>query len=130
MTPCGTVAARIYTSRAQIPVQGATVAITHKIDPSGRQTLLAVRVSNENGRIAPVQVPTPAVSAGTSPGTVVPFALVNLWVEAAGYEALLVENLQVFPGTQTLQELELTPLPEQTPFPSRTEVVHTTPQNL
>ena len=45
-------------------------------------------------------------------------------------QSKIVENLQVFPGTQTLQELEFTPLPEQTPFPSRTEVVHTTPQNL
>jgi hypothetical protein len=129
-TSFGTVVARIYTSRAQIPVPGATVAITQKNENSGHQTLLAVRVSNENGRIAPVQIPTPAVGAGTAPGGVVPFAIVNLWVEASGYETLLVENLQVFPGTQTIQELELIPLPEQTAPPSRTEIVHTPPQNL
>ncbi|MFQ9917165.1 MAG: hypothetical protein ACLRWQ_13030 [Flavonifractor plautii] len=36
-------------------------------------------------------------------------------MEVPGYEMLLVENVQVFPNTETLQELELIPLPGARP---------------
>ena len=51
----GTIMLRVYTSRAQLPVPGATVAVTQK-SGGGRHTLLAVRTTDENGRIAPVRV--------------------------------------------------------------------------
>ena len=43
---------------------------------------------------------------------------------------LLVENVQVFPNTETLQELELIPLPEQTSSSTRGEIVDIPPRDL
>ena len=47
MASIGTIMLRIYTSRAQLPVPGATVAVTQK-SGGGRHTLLAVRTTDEN----------------------------------------------------------------------------------
>lgn len=96
----------------------------------GRHTLLALRVTDENGRTAPIRVATPEPSASESPGTESPFAVCDIWVEVPGYEMLLVENVQVFPNTETLQELELIPLPEQTSSSTRGEIVDIPPQDL
>ena len=120
MASIGTIVTRVYTSRAQLPVPGATVAVTQRAG-GGRHTLLALRVTDENGRTAPIRVATPEPSASESPGTESPFA---------GYEMLLVENVQVFPNTETLQELELIPLPEQTSSSTRGEIVDIPPQDL
>ena len=50
MASVGTIMLRVYTSRAQLPVPGATVAVTQK-SGGGRHTLLAVRTTDENGEI-------------------------------------------------------------------------------
>ena len=129
MASIGTIVTRVDTSRAQLPVPGATVAVTQRAG-GGRHTLLALRVTDENGRTAPIRVATPEPSASESPGTESPFAVCDIWVEVPGYEMLLVENVQVFPNTETLQELELIPLPEQTSSSTRGEIVDIPPQDL
>lgn len=129
MEASGTIFAQVYTSRAQIPIAGATVAVTQK-GTDGRQRLIAIRVSDESGRIAPVYISTPNFAEGTFPGGQTPFALCDIWAHSPGFELLVAEDVQVFPNTETFQALELIPLPEQTPFRSRTEVLHNTPQNL
>lgn len=129
MAATGTILTRVFTSQAQIPVAGATVAFTQR-GPEGHHTLLALRVTDANGRIAPVQVDTPDASASESPGTVTPFAVCDIWAESPGYELLVVENVQIFAGTQTLQELELIPLPEQSLTLLPETPVNVPPQNL
>ena len=129
MASSGTIVARVYTSRAEIPIPGATVAVTQK-SKNGRHTLLAIRISDESGNTSPIIIPTPDRSEGLAPGGETPYALCDLWIEASGFELLRVEEIQIFPGTETVQELELIPLPEYTPSQSRTEVVSITPQDL
>ena len=129
MAATGTILTRVFTSRAQIPVAGATVAFTQR-GTEGRHTLLALRVTDANGRTTPVQVETPDASASESPGTVTPFAVGDIWAESPGYELLVVENVQIFAGTQTLQELELIPLPEQSATLLPEDPVNVPPQNL
>ena len=129
MAATGTILTRVFTSQAQIPVAGATVAFTQR-GPEGHHTLLALRVTDANGRTAPVQVDTPDASASESPGTITPFAVCDIWAESPGYELLVAENVQIFAGTQTLQELELIPLPEQSLTLLLETPVNVPPQNL
>lgn len=129
MASIGTLITRVYTSRAEIPIQGATVAVTQK-STNGRHQLLATRLSNSSGKTTPIQINTPNLSAGLSPGNQTPFTLVDLWVEAPGYEIITIQDIQVFPGVETVQELELIPLPEMAIPGSRSEQVQITPQNL
>ena len=129
MASYGTIVTRVYTSQTQIPVQGATIVITQK-SGQNRHHVLAVEVSDENGRTKPISIETPEQSASLSPGSQMPFTQVDLWAEAPGFEMLISEDLQVFPNTETLQLLELIPLPEHTPPQSRGEFVQITPQDL
>lgn len=56
MAEQGTVVVRAYTSRAQIPVTGATVAVTHP-SAGGKHLLVALRVTDESGHTQPVTLP-------------------------------------------------------------------------
>ena len=55
----GTVAVRVYTGRAQIPLEDATVAIIRKVT-EGKLELLSVQSAGESGEIVPVKFRAPA----------------------------------------------------------------------
>ena len=59
-----------------------------------------------------------------------PYALVDIWVQAPGYELLLAEDAQVFPGVQSVLSAMLVPLPERASPGTRGEDVIITPQPL
>ena len=104
MQEYGTVTAQMVTSAAQIPIPGATLTIT--------QELLAVRMTNYDGFTEPFDVPTPPASDSQTRQTAeMPYALVDLRGERAGYDRVFIHNAQIFPGIQTLQQIVLIPTP-------------------
>lgn len=116
-----------YTSFAQIPLPDTAVTVT---DKSG--SAIAMRLTNRSGLLdAPLQIPVPDLSAGQSPNTgVIPFAVVDLYAKHPQYEEISVENIQIFPDTVTLQNLEMIPLSELPQSWNKAEVFDTPPQNL
>ena len=126
----GSVVARVYTSDAKIPVQGATVIFT-KIAEDGQRELLAVRLTNYDGYTDPIFVDAPplADSRNYSPDANA-YNIINITAEENNYGRILVRNAQVFPDTETVQEFMLIPspmLPEQF---GQTEVFIIPPQTL
>jgi hypothetical protein len=94
-------------------------------------TAIALRLTDRNGLITPIEVPVPPLSAGQTPDTgVVPFTPVNLYARLEGYEQTENENLQVFADTTTLQNLEMIPLSELPGSWDQTVIFDTPPQNL
>ena len=93
---------------------------------------IALRLTNRNGLLdAPVKIETPDVISGQSPNTgIIPFTVVNLYARLNGYEAIEIENLQIFPGTTTVQNLEMIPLSELPQSFNKSEVFSTPSQNL
>ena len=126
MNATGYITVHAYTSYAQLPLKDVAISITA---PDG--TAIAMRLSDRNGQIEPVEIPVPARSASLTPGiSETPFTAVNLYARIKGYEQIEIENLQVFADTTTNQNLEFIPLSE---FPGKwnqTEVFDTTRQNL
>ena len=120
----GTVVVRLSTSSALIPLQGATVTIT-KTRPDGTQELLAVRVTNFDGLTAPVMAESRSYQ-----NTSIPYAAVDIRVERTGFDRVLVKNAQVFPNTETRQELSLIPTPDLPSSFDRTETFVVPPQSL
>ena len=120
----GTVVVRLSTSSALIPLQGATVTIT-KTRPDGTQELLAVRVTNFDGLTAP-----PMAESRSYQNTSIPYAAVDIRVERTGFDRVLVKNAQVFPNTETRQELSLIPTPDLPSSFDRTETFVVPPQSL
>ena len=116
-----------YTSFAQIPLKDVAVSVT---DTGG--AAIALRLTNRSGQLdAPIEITVPDLSAGQSPNTgVIPFTVVNLYARLNNYEAIEIENLQVFPGRTTIQNLEMIPLSELPKSWNKLEVFDTPPQNL
>lgn len=127
MSAIGYIQVHAYTSNAQIPLQGVAVAITD-VNGSG----IALRLTNRNGQLdVPVEITVPDLSAGQTPGTgVIPYSVVNLYAKAEDYEEVDITNLQIFPNTVTLQNLEMIPLSELPQQWNKAEIFNTPPQNL
>ena len=117
---------RAYESYALIPLQNAAITVT-----SLDGTAIAMRLTDRNGRITPIEVPTPDFTQSQSPGSIErPFTEVTLTANLNGYEQIRIERLQVFADTITDQNLEMIPLSELPSAYGQTESFDTPPQNL
>lgn len=126
MSSTGYIQVRAYTSDAQYPLQDVAVTVT-----ASDGTAIAMRLTDRNGRIAPIPVPVPDRSESLSPDPAErPFAVVNLYAHKRGYERIESENLQLFAGTTTIQNLEMIPLSELPDSWNQYAVFDTPPQNL
>ena len=111
MASQGSVIARVYTSNAYLPLPNAAVTFTQVLD-DGNRKLLAIRRTDSSGLTAPVFLETPDTDQSLTPGaTIRPYATVDIQVEVPGYGGKLAEGVQVFPGVETIQGLQLRPLP-------------------
>lgn len=122
----GYIQVHAYASTAQLPIKGAIISVT---GPDGN--LLAVRITDESGLISPIPVSVPDEADSRNPDFVGnPFTSVLLRAQFPEYEQIEVDNVQVFAGTVTMQNLEFIPISE---FPSQrnqSERFIIPPQNL
>ena len=126
MSATGYIRVHAFTSDAQIPLKDVAVSIT---DPNGDP--IALRLTNRSGFIEPVAVTVPDRSASQPPDTgIIPFASVNIYARLENYEQIENENVQVFSGTVTTQNLAMIPLSELPESWNKAEIFRTTPQNL
>lgn len=122
----GYIQVHAYTSKANIPLKDVAVMITY---PDGNA--IAMRQTDRSGLIEPVSIIVPELSAGLTPDTgVVPYSTVNIYARLENYEQIEAENVQVFPDTVTLQNLEMIPLAELPERWTKAEIFKTPPQNL
>ena len=118
---------RAFVSSARIPLTNVAVSVQ---TPQG--TLLAARLTNRSGMLdTPIPIEVPNRSAGLTPDTgVVPFAQVNLFARKKAYEQIESENVQIYPGVITTQNLPMIPLAEFPDAYDKSEIFNTPPQNL
>lgn len=132
MEETGTLLVRVYTSQAQIPVEGATVAVTGR-EQEGKRALISLQVTDSSGTIRPVRISAPAAIDSTQPdppeGTV-PFASCDVWAEHPNFATLVMEGVQIFPGVETIQNMELIPVAQGESGLDLQGSNVTTPQNL
>ena len=126
MPSTGYIRIHAYQSKALIPLKDVAVAVT-----AADGTAIALRLTDRNGLAGPIEVPVPDLAAGQSPDSgQIPFTAVNIYARLKGYEQIENENVQVFPDTVTLQNLELIPLSEMPGEYDQREIFVTPPQNL
>lgn len=127
MSSTGYLQVHAFASTAQLPLKDTAVTIT---DKSG--SAIAMGLTNRSGLLdTPVSIPVPATSAGQSPNTgIIPYSTVDLYAKHRQYEEIFVTNIQIFPDTVTIQNLELIPLAEFPQKWNRTEQFETQSQNL
>ena len=127
MSAKGYIQVHAYTSYAQIPLKDVAVSIT---DSGGAS--IALRLTNRSGFLdEPVEIDVPNLSASQTPNTgIIPYTTVNLYARLGDYEAIEIENLQVFANTTTLQNLEMIPLSEFPDSYNKFKIFNTPAQNL
>lgn len=126
LSSTGYIQVHAYTSNAQIPLKDVAITVT-----ATDGTAIAMRLTNRSGKIEPIEIPVPDIDAGQTPDTgVIPFTRVNLYARLKGYEQIENEDLQVFPGTTTDQNLEMIPISELPDQWDRREIFITPSQNL
>ena len=126
LSAAGYIQVHAYSSNAQLPLKDVAVTVT-----SRDGTVIAMRLTDQSGRIVPISIPTPDRIESLSPDyTETPYTVVNITAQIRGYELLKNEGLQVFPNTTTDQNLEMIPLAELPDAWSQYEVFETPTQNL
>lgn len=129
METTGSLTIRVTTSRASLPVKGATVAITLP-EEDGRHTLLSLTVTDKNGLTGPIHLSAPITPAnGTQPGGPSPYAFYALWVEHPGYQTVHIREVQIFPHINSVQDITLVPL-SAAPLPPESTFGGAQPQPL
>ena len=131
MEATGSLTVRVYTSHAQIPVEGATVVVTAP-GMGGKRKLLSVQVTDGNGLVAAVTIGAPELEESTMPyeDGGAPFAVCDIWAEHPGYGMLQIEGVQIFPGVETVQNMELLPLSRGESSLQHLDVREIAPQSL
>ena len=126
MPATGYIQVHTYTSYAQLPLENVAITVT-----STDGTAIAMRITDRNGQITPIEIPVPdiAESQFPDPGEK-PYTNVNLYAHRKGYEQIEAENLQVFANTVTDQDLMMVPLSELPKSWDQTIIFNTPPQNL
>lgn len=126
MPATGYIQVRAYTSTAHFPLKDVAITVT-----ATDGTAIAMRLTDRNGLISPIEVPVPDKSESQTPDPgEKPFTSVNLYARLKGYEQVESENLQVFADTTTNQNLEMIPLSELPNQWDQTVIFDTPPQNL
>ncbi len=121
----------VTTARMAIPVKNAGVSIFE----AGSKKLLGFRRSNEEGKTEVFEIETPDIEESLSPqgndnaiGN--PFRVVDVQVDHPMYQSILNEDVQIFPGRESIQNADLIPLSEYPTQSNQTEIFPTPPQNL
>ena len=128
MQQTGTLIFRVFTSDADLPVEGATVLIRQQ-DAPGK--LLGVRITGSSGETDPLVVDTPGINLSQSPeNTIQPWTGLNVIVEHPDYERVTLQGLQIFPGIETVQTIRLLPLRRFDPGHGGQEDFTFTPQPI
>ena len=126
MASTGYIQVHAYTSRARLPLEDVAITVTAEDG-----TAIGFRITDKNGKIRQIEVPVPDAAASQSPDTgEIPYTAVNLYARKKGFEMIESENLQVFPGTVTDQDLAMIPLSELPGSWNKAEIFITPPQNL
>jgi hypothetical protein len=122
----GYIQVNAYTSRARIPLQDVAITVT-ALDG----TAIAMRLTDRNGQIDPIPIPVPDLAESQSPNPgELPFTRVNLYARLKNFIQIENEDLQVFAGVTTDQNLAMIPLSELPDNWGDKEVFPTPIQNL
>lgn len=124
----GYLSVRVYVSEAELPIEGVAVTVTQPTENGTR--LLAARLTDESGKVAQITVPAPDRAESQSPGVSMPWTTVDITADHPDYERIVVENAQIFAGTQTEQNLALIPHSRRPEAWNLTEIFSVTAQPL
>lgn len=116
---------QVFTSAAKIPVENAQVYIATADD----SRLLAVEQTDEIGRTVPIVLEVPDDDLTLEPNNGKGWMDVNVYVAKDGFFNVLIRGVQLFGGVESVQSVQLLPLPLNYTG-SNVGIIDITPQDL
>jgi hypothetical protein len=101
---------RASSAFGSIPISGATVSV--RTANGEDSTLHMMMVTNEDGETEVIPIPAPPAENSLKSGGAMPYSLVNLEIFADGYYSVSVQNIPIFAGIKSTQNINMIPLPE------------------
>jgi peptidoglycan hydrolase-like protein with peptidoglycan-binding domain len=92
------------TTSSLIPVADATVRIS---SPSVPDSFLEELKTNGDGLTDEIELPAPSFDYSQAPGIVQPYAEYTINISSVGFEPVVVQDAEIFPGVTALQESTL-----------------------
>ena len=117
------------TSRAELPVSGATVSVSLAPVGGGRE-LLNLQRTDESGMTEVVAIPTPDRSNSLTPDQPRGWTDVQVAASHPNFDGVVSRDVQIFPGITTFQVLRLVPRGGMPTDLGETEDYTTPPQDL
>ena len=99
----------VFTGNHTFPIKGAEVT------GFSEGKLIFFYLTDKSGQIPLITVPAPDADFSEEPGTVAPFALIDLTVSAKGYRTAIYRGIQVFATETSIAYANMIPLPEGEP---------------
>ncbi|MBO7293048.1 MAG: carboxypeptidase regulatory-like domain-containing protein [Clostridia bacterium] len=122
LSALGTLLVRVSTAGGFLPVEGADVRLVGAAEEN--RSIRYLLTTDRSGLAERVSLPTPPKELSLSPGNVAGFSRYNLEVFKQGYYPVRYEDIPLFPGINSVQTVELIPLPLYRPeqYPPREEL--------
>ena len=126
MSALGYIQVFAYASRARIPLEDVAVTIT-----SQNNSAISMGLTDKSGKFGPIELSVPDKNESLDPDPPQrPFTTVNIYARLNNFEQIEANDVQVFAGIITTQNLEMIPLAELPSQWNKTEQYNTPPQNL
>lgn len=107
----GYLALNVTSADGAIPIPDATVAV--RLIEGGVPRIIAVLLTDESGQTPEIIIATPPVDLSLDPSPDErPYSLVDIEVTAYGYYSSANINVPIFPGTKSVQNVNMIALPE------------------
>ena len=129
MPSTGFLKVQTLTSRAGLPVAGATVSVSVWA-VGGKRELLSLQRTDESGLTETIPIPTPDLANSLSAGLAQGWTDVQVAASQPNYDGIVVRDVQIFPGITTIQELLLVPRGGMPTDLGETETITTPDQGL
>lgn len=106
----GTILFRVYTAREAMPIAGAKCVIYKKI--GGKSHELHTLITDSSGQTRSETLPAPSKELSQSfENTIQPFALYDATVNKNGFAEVILRDIPVFDGVQSIQRVAMVPVP-------------------
>lgn len=117
----GTLLVRVSTAGIFLPVEGADVRIHGAAEEN--QNVRYFLTTDRSGLSERISLPTPPRALSMTPGNRPGFSNYDIEVFKTGFYPAIFRNVPLFPGVNSIQPVELIPLPLYNPnrYPPRVE---------
>ncbi|MDO5560334.1 MAG: hypothetical protein Q4F95_12125, partial [Oscillospiraceae bacterium] len=107
----GWLSASLAAADNTIPIGDALVLVS-----DDNNNLLSILISNDSGKTRSIAVSTPSKAVSETPSSAIPYSSYNMNVFKKGYYEVVMQNISVFPDTESIQLVNMVPLPFANPF--------------